>query len=458
MTEAGRPPRRRFGSPAQPAPPPVPGLAARIAAARLLGDVATGTRPLDERVEGDGAFAPYAALAPRDRALARSIVVASLRRLGFLRKIVGARLERGMPKKSGGLEWILVAGAAQLLLLEQADHAAVDLSVRAAKADPQAAPYAALVNAVLRAIQREGAAALAACDPLDDGAPAWLAARWRAAFGEEAARKIAAMHLEEPTLDVTVKSDPEGWASRLDGVALPGGSVRLRGHSPIAELPGYSDGEWWVQDAGAALAARLVGAEPGERIADLCAAPGGKSAWLAHAGAEVVAVERSAERMRRLVENFRRLKLSADFRVADSLSFDAPPFDAVLLDAPCTATGTIRRHPDVAWTKKPGDVAALAERQEKLLERAAKLVRPGGRLVYCVCSLEPEEGERQAAKLLRRDPGMRRAPVSADEARGFEECVTPDGDVRTLPFHLRADMPRLSGVDGFFVARFVRAG
>ncbi|MBV1703602.1 MAG: RsmB/NOP family class I SAM-dependent RNA methyltransferase [Hyphomicrobiales bacterium] len=438
-------------------PPSVPGLAARIAAARLLGDVATGVRPLDERIEGEGAFAPYAALGPRDRTLARSIVVASLRRMGYLRKVVGAKLDRGMPKKSGGLEWILVAGAAQLLLMEQADHAAVDLSVRAAKADPNAAPYAALVNAVLRAIQREGAAALDACDPLDDGAPPWLAARWRATYGEDSARAIAAMHLVEPTLDVTVKSDPEGWAEKLDGVALPGGSVRLRGHAPIADMPGYADGEWWVQDAAAALAARIVAAKPGERIADLCAAPGGKTAWLAHCGADVVAVEKSAERMRRLAENFGRLRLSADLRIADALTFDAPRFDAVLLDAPCTATGTIRRHPDVAWTKKPGDVAALADRQEKLLDRAARLVKPGGRLVHCVCSLEPEEGERQVARLLRRDPELRRAPVTADEARGFEECLTPEGDVRSLPFHLKGATPRLSGVDGFYVARLVRS-
>ena len=289
--------------------------------------------------------------------------------------------------------------------------------MRAARAEPAAAPYAGLVNGVLRNIARERQEILGGSDALDDDTPAWLAARWRANYGEATARAIALANRDEPTLDLSVKSDPEGWAARLGGIVLPTGSVRLESHVPVPELPGYGEGEWWVQDAAAALPARLLRASPGMRVVDLCAAPGGKSAEIAVTGASLTAVDRSAERLKRLAVNFERLRLNAEIAVADALSFEAAPFDAVLLDALCTATGTIRRHPDVAWTKRLGDLAPLAALQAQLLDKAVALTKPGGLIVYCTCSLEPEEGESHIAALLRRNPDVRRLPIEARRDR-----------------------------------------
>src|SRR5271165_3821612 len=406
------------------AEPPPPGLAARIAAARAIAETLTLSRSLDERFAADLSLRA-GGLDARDSALARSIATVALRRLGTIRKALARRLEKGMPKRGGMLEWTLIVAAAQILFLNAPDHAAVDLAVKATRADPASAPFAALANAVLRTIARERDAILASSDPLDDDTPAWLAARWRAAYGETTARAIAAAHRSEPTLDLGVKGDPAGLAERLGGIVLPTGSVRLDTHKPVVELEGYSKGEWWVQDAAAALPARLLRARPGMRVADLCAAPGGKAAELV---------------------------------VADALSFEAPPFDAVLLDAPCTATGTIRRHPDVAWIKRPGDLTPLVKLQAQLLEKAIALTRPGGLLVYCACSLEPEEGEAQIAPILRRNPDVRRLPVEPQEIGGLAECLTPSGDLRTLPCHLWGDNPRRSGMDGFFAARLIKAG
>ncbi|MBV8474481.1 MAG: MFS transporter [Hyphomicrobiales bacterium] len=430
-----------------------PGLAARLAAAQAVADVLASARPLEERSEAEGRAA---SLDARDRALARSIVTVSLRRLGTIRKALGRFLEKGLPKKAGALEWILTVGAAQLLFLDIPDHAAVDLAVRATRLDPGATPFAGLVNAVLRNLIRAKEEILDAADPLDDDTPLWLAGRWRATYGEETARAIARAHRDEPTLDLSVKSDPAGWAQRLGGVALPTGSVRLDTHAPVNELEGYGEGEWWVQDAAAALPARLLNAGGGQRVVDLCAAPGGKSAELAVAGAQVTAVDRSAERLKRLAANFERLRLEADIVVSNALTYEAAPFDATLLDAPCMATGTIRRHPDVAWIKRQGDLPALAELQGKLLDRAIALAKPGGTIVYCTCSLEPEEGEGQIAALLRRNPDVRRVPIDAAEIGGLSELLTPAGELRTLPCHLPGPTPRQSGLDGFFAARLQR--
>jgi 16S rRNA (cytosine967-C5)-methyltransferase len=232
--------------------------------------------------------------------------------------------------------------------------------------------------------------------------------------------------------------------------------VRLVERTPIRELPGYDDGVWWVQDAAAALPARVLAPRAGERVADLCAAPGGKTAQLASAGAQVLAVDRSAKRLRRLVENMHRLKLDVEVQAVDALELDAERFDAVLLDAPCSATGTIRRHPDVAWTKREEDVVKLADLQRRLLDKAATLVRPGGRLVYCTCSLEPEEGERQVESFLVRQPLFSRASIEQAEVAGLPGLLTDQGDVRTLPCHLHDLGPGRAGLDGFYIARLVR--
>ncbi len=446
--------RPRNGAP-EPPPPPTPGLAARTVAANILADVATQGLNLDDCFDPETPSPRLIDLDARDRALARSIVTVSLRRLGALRAALARFLEQGLPRKAHGLEWTLIAAAAQILFLDTPDHAAVDLAVRAIKADPRTAAFASLGNAVLRNIARHADELRTPDDPFLD-TPAWLAARWRSNYGDDVARAIALAHRQEPTLDVTVRDQAADWSERLGGIVLPMGSLRLDTHAPIADLPGYDEGRWWVQDAAASLPARLLRVEPGMRVADLCAAPGGKSAQLAAAGGHVLALDRSAARLKRLSANLARLGLSADMSVGDALTADLGVFDAVLLDAPCSATGTIRRHPDVAWTKRAGDIATLSALQAKLLDRAVAMLRPGGRLVYCVCSLEPEEGEARIAALLRRDPDVSREPVDPAEIGGLAECVTLEGDLRTLPCHLPSPTPRHAGLDGFFAVRLRR--
>jgi 16S rRNA (cytosine967-C5)-methyltransferase len=439
--------------------PEVPGLAARRIAADLLDGVLRRHIALDEQLAGKNAHPGIAALTDRDRALMRRLAATALRRLGSLRHLLGGFLEKGFPADAPRTESILLIGAVQILWLEVPDHAAVDLSVRLAQADRRAARYAGLVNAVLRhAAQHRDS--LATVDPARD-TPAWLLTRWRKTYGTETARAIAIANGHEPALDLTVKQDAASWAERLRGRVLPTGSVRTLAQGAISLLPGFNEGAWWVQDAAASLPARLLGDVRGLAVADLCAAPGGKTAQLAFAGARVTAIDRSAVRLARLRANLARLALQAETVAADALewhpeSFNAGPFDAVLLDAPCSSTGTIRRHPEVPWLKSEADIAPLTALQQRLLGRAVELLIPGGVLVYCVCSLEPEEGVEQIASLLARDPRLTRKPISADELAGHAEFVTGDGDLRTLPLHLPDPEPRWGGLDGFYAARLVR--
>jgi 16S rRNA (cytosine967-C5)-methyltransferase len=435
----------------------VPGLAARRAAADILDSTLRRRRPLDEQLEGADAHSGLTALSERDRALTRKLVATALRRLGSLRALLGSALDRGLPDDAPRVEAALLVGAAQILWLDVPDHAAVDLAVRLVQADRRAGRYAGLVNAVLRRVARDGRAMLDELDAAALDTPSWLMARWAKTFGTDTARSIALMHGHEPPLDLTVKEDADTWAARLRGEVTPTGSVRTIAHGPISMLPGFVEGAWWVQDAAAALPARLLGEVRGRSIADLCAAPGGKTAQLAHAGAQVTAVDRSANRVARLRENLTRLGLAVDTVVADATEWRDGPFDAVLVDAPCSSSGTIRRHPDVPWLKRESDIAALAGLQSRLLDQAVVLTRPGGTIVYCVCSLEPEEGEAQVAALLARSAGIRRQPVTAGEVAGHDEFVSPDGDLRTLPCHLPHREMRMAGLDGFYAARLVRA-
>jgi 16S rRNA (cytosine967-C5)-methyltransferase len=437
-------------------PPPAaaPGLAARRVAAELLEGVLHRGRPLDELLDGRAAPHGLAELADRDRALARRIVATVLRRLGTLRRLIGDLVARGLPPEAPRVESALLVGAAQIMFLEVPDHAAVDLSVRLVQADRRDNRYAGLVNAVLRRIARgEGAAALAKLDPLDLDTPEWLLARWTETYGADTAHAVAQANRLEPPLDLTVKADPERWAAELGGLVTPTGSVRLAAHGPIAALPGYGEGAWWVQDAAAALPARLFGDLSGRSAADLCAAPGGKTAQLAAAGATVTAVDRAEARLGRLRENLDRLGLAATIIAADAEAWQAGPFDAVLVDAPCTATGTIRRHPDIPWRKAPADLAALSALQGRLLHNAIALTRPGGTIVFCTCSLEPEEGEAIIAKALAADPGVARKPVGPGEFPGLEGLLTAAGDLRTLPCQWPHADPRMAGLDGFYAAR-----
>jgi 16S rRNA (cytosine967-C5)-methyltransferase len=436
-------------------PDAVPGLAARRVAADIVDGVLRRRRPLDAMLDGAGAQPTgLADLPERDRALTRALAATVLRRLGTLRHLISLFLERGPPAQAPLVETALLLGAAQILFFQIPDHAAVDLSVRLVRTNREAMHFAGLVNAVLRRVAREGTERLASLDPVMLDTPDWLLARWIKTYSEPVARAIAAANSHEPALDVTVKSDPQGWAAQLNGRVLPTGTVRTIAHGAVTALPGFADGAWWVQDAAAALPARLFGDLAGRRVADLCAAPGGKTAQLATAGGLVTAVDRAEARLNRVRENLGRLSLDAELVCADVATWTPEqPFDAVLLDAPCSSTGTIRRHPDVPWLKRAADIAALSRVQGQLLEHALTLTRSGGTLVYCTCSLEPEENQEVVAALLARNSSVRRMPIGAGEVFGRAEFISPDGDLRTLPCQLPDPDSRLAGLDGFYAAR-----
>ena len=431
-----------------------PGFAARRVAADILDGVLRRNRAFDELLEV--ATQPrLAALADRDRALVRNLAATVLRRLGTLRHLLGTLLERGPPGEAPRVETALLIGAAQILWLEVPDHAAVDLAVRLVQADRRGARYAGLVNAVLRRLARNGTAALAELDTATLDTPDWLMRRWSANYGSATAHAIAAVNASEPPLDLTVKGDAAHWAKALGGRVLPGGTVRTTVRGPVTGLPGYAEGAWWVQDAAAALPARLFGDIAGREVIDLCAAPGGKTAQLATAGARVTAVDRSTRRLDRLVANLQRLDLPVEAVGADALTWRPPhPVEAVLLDAPCSTTGAIRRHPDVPHLKLPEDVARLAAVQENLLRAAVDMLRPGGTLVYCTCSLEPKEGLERIESLLYAGVPVERREIGSDEVGANPEWITPEGDLRTLPCHFG----QYDGIDGFYSARLVKLG
>jgi 16S rRNA (cytosine967-C5)-methyltransferase len=474
---------------------------ARIAAADLLVAVLDEGRALDDALDAAQSFA---ALEGRDRAFARAMATAALRRLGGIDAILAHFLQKPLPEDAVLGRATLRVGAAQLLVLGTPAHAAVGETVEAANMRAKTRGFAKLMNAVLRRVAEQGPAMLAAQPPGAD-LPAWLFTRWRSAYGADAATMAQALQTEPP-LDVSVKADPAGWAEKLGGGVTKTGSVRSspsprgegaggRGETPptnasrdtsniedhptpyplphpiasrsgfvdrgiaersrggeeIQSRPGFDEGAWWVQDAAAALPAKLLGDVRGLNVLDLCAAPGGKTLQLAAAGANVTAVDRDAKRLKRLEENLARTRLSAKVVCADALKLNIrAPFDAVLLDAPCTSTGTLRRHPDIAWLRRPDDVRALCALQSALLAKAATFVKPGGALVYAVCSLEPEEGPGVVAQALER--GLwRRAGISVAELPA--EFITADGDMRTLPSH----WPEIGGLDGFYAARLIRA-
>ena len=419
------------------------GVPARAAALDMLHAALARRAGLDDAL----ARPPFSTLPPRERGHARALVMATLRNLGPIDKALQAKLQKPPPEMVVNL---LRIGAAELYYLAAPDFAVVSTSVDLAAGRKETRAFKGLVNAVLRALAREGA-------PAADAAalcPDWLLSRWKAAWGSEVALKIAAMIAQEPSADLSFRIPPDAaLAEGLEARELPGGSWRTDKGGSVTEWPGFDDGSWWMQDASAAIPARLLDLKPGQTAIDLCAAPGGKTLQLAAMGAETVAIDRSAPRLQRVAENLKRTGLKAETHAADAATWaDARQFDAVLLDAPCTATGTFRRHPDVLWASRPGDVAPLAATQSKLLDSAAGRVKPGGRLVYCVCSLEPEEGEGQVRGFLTRHPDFRLEPVAPGEGGAPEASVTADGTLRILPFHMEG------GGDGFFAARFVREG
>ena len=421
-------------------------LASRRTAFEILTACLDKGQPLDDAL---AQHRDFPALDPRDRAFVRLLLATSLRRLGEIDEVLGLLIERPLEGANAAGLQVLRLGAAQLLFLGTPPHAAVDTSVRLVET-VRLPHLKGLANAVLRRVAAEGVALLGDRDPARLNTPAWLWDSWTASYGEAATRAIAAAHLNEAPLDLTPRSDALFWAGRLDAELLPSGTLRRVSGGIVSELPGFAEGAWWVQDAAAALPARLLGDITGKRVADLCAAPGGKTLQLCAAGAQVTAVDISARRMTRVGENLARAGLSAELVTADAGKWaPAEKFDAVLLDAPCSGTGTLRRHPDIAWLKGEDDVDRLTLAQDRLLLAAVELLKPGGTLVYAVCSLQEDEGAARIGSLLARDKRLRRRPVEAAELPGLESALTPSGDIRTLP-SMWADR---GGIDGFYIAR-----
>lgn len=437
--------KRKLADRTKDAPPP--GFAPRRAALDVLTLVGAG-RTLDQAF---GECRSYNTLEGADRGFAHALAASVLRRRGAIDHVVGRYVDRPIPKRSARATDILRLAAAQSLFLRTPAHAVVSTAVALAKEFRETAGYHGLVNAVARKIAEEGPAAIAGLPERIDS-PGWMWRGWERRFGPETARAIARAHQKEAPIDLTPRNplDAGRIAGETNGVVLPTGSVRLPAGSKIASLAGYEDGAWWVQDAAAALPARLTGDVGGKLVYDLCAAPGGKTMQLAAAGAETIAVDIEGARLKIVAENLARTRLAAETVRADILDWEpARLADAVLLDAPCTATGTIRRHPDILWSKHESDLSALVSLQTRMIDRALTFVKPGGLLVYCVCSLQAEEGERQAAAALARHPGLERIPIAAGDAEGLP-AITAEGDLRTHPAMLAAE----GGIDGFFAARF----
>ncbi len=422
---------------------------ARAVAAHALGAILRRGRTLDQALH---AASGLDALTSRDAAFAHLLLLTTLRRLGQIDAFLAGLMDRPLPARRGAVQDLLRLGIAQLAFLETPAHAAVASTVALAQG-PRLAPYRGLVNAVLRRASREHRA-IATLDAPRLNTPDWLWNSWAEAYGDARCRAIAEAHLGEPPLDVSPAADSEdrieALRATLGAQRLHAGTLRLRGAGEVTRLAGYEAGEWWVQDAAAALPARLLGPVAGKRVLEIGAAPGGKTAQLAAAGARVVAIDRSATRLVRLEENLARLRLEAEVVEADALDWQpTEPFDTVLLDAPCTATGTIRRHPDIPHLRTPADVDRLADLQGRLLAHTAAMVAPGGLLVYVSCSLQPEECEQRVDTFLASSPEFARLPVRAGELDGLSEAVTTAGDLRTLPCHWAEH----GGMDGFYAAR-----
>lgn len=381
----------------------------------------------------------------RDRAAAHRLGAATLRHLGTLSAVLEPFLRKEPPEP---VRAALLIGACQLLFLDTPPHAAVGTTVNLLRRR-DLAPFAGLANAVLRKVAGQGVALLEGLDQERLDIPSWLWSSWKN-LGPGVARRIARGLSHEAPLDLTMRAGatvPEG------GIVLPTGSVRLPAGTRVTELEGFPEGTFWVQDAAAALPARLLNARPGEQVADLCAAPGGKTAQLAATGAHVTALERDPVRMERLQENLTRLKMETVRTVcADAAAWQPEtPLDAILLDAPCSATGTARRHPDALWIKRPRDLATLTETQTSLLAASARMLKPGGRLIYAVCSLQQEEGPDQARKIAGQF-GLKADPFLPEELADLPEALTAEGWLRTHP----GLWPELGGMDGFFAARFIK--
>lgn len=393
-------------------------------------------------------------LPPNDRSLARAITSTTLRRRFQIEKILSGYMQKPLGRRGGPAMHLLRLGVAQILFLDVADHAAVSTTMEIAKSDHKAKHFSKLINGVLRTIGREKEDVLASLDPIDI-LPQWLCKTWIKAYGKKTVLDMASALCHEPYLDIATKSDAPKWAETLEGLALPTGSVRLKSRGAVPNLSGFEEGEWWVQDTAASLAPSLLGDVDGKTVADLCAAPGGKTAYLANKGALVTAVDSSAPRLEKLTENLERLKLKADTVTSDVMMWKPEQFfDAILLDAPCSATGIIRKHPDILSLKAEQQIPQMAALQRKILKASVAFLKPGGTLVFCTCSLQPEEGEAILDYIEAENLPLKLDPIKSDELGGVSQLLQENGTIRTLPHYLEDADPVLSGIDGFFMARF----
>lgn len=429
------------------------GLKAREAAVRTLMAVTLKNRPFDVALDD---ITGQAGLDARDRAFVMNLLMLCLRRYGSLKALLATLLKQGLPQNATWTEAALLTGLAQILLMRTADYAAVNETVTLIKKLPgKEQGFAGLVNAVLRRASREQDKLTAKLNkwPAKD-LPKWLYDSWASAYGKETATGIATSLQSTPPLDISLKPglDAAEWAEKLDAQVLSTGTLR-RSVGDVTDLAGYGDGHWWVQDMAAAIPAKLLGDVSGKHVLDLCAAPGGKTMQLAAAGATVTSVDRNKNRLKRLAANLERTKLAADVHTADAAAFTPDQsVDHILLDAPCSATGTLRRNPDVIWTKNEGDIRKLAALQTRILDHAFTLLPKGGTLVYCVCSLEPAEGKDQISAFLERTPSAKRVETQRTEVGDQAQLITPEGDLLCLP-SLLTDQ---GGMDGFFAARLTK--
>lgn len=419
----------------------------RAVAAKLVLGVTEARLPLNDQIT-QGALA---VLAPPERARAQRLALTTLRHLAAADAVLKPYVRKEPP---AFVRALLRLAAVEMLAEGAPPHAVVHEAVAITRAaGHKTAGFAGMVNAVLRRVSETDATRLTGAPP--QALPGWLRGRLMSAWGKPATMAMETAHARGAALDLTPHDgDSAALAARLGGQALPGGSVRLTGQPHLSELPGFASGDWWVQDAAAAFAARILAPQPGARVLDLCCAPGGKTLQLAAAGADVTAVDLSEQRMLRVAENLARCRLSARTVVADALTW-APdaPFDAVLLDAPCSATGTIRRHPDLPFVKDATSLKEVFALQSALIDRALGFLKPGGRLVYATCSLLPDEGERQVTAALARHPDLT-VDRAALDLPGIDSAWTgPEGGLRLRPDHW-AD---LGGMDGFYIAALRRA-
>ena len=423
------------------------GLKLRLAAAQRLKTVLAGEHftPLGASDLADG----------RDRALANRLITTALRRHGQIDVMLADLLEKGLPARAGSFEAVLRLSLAQLVFLpDLGAHSALFLAVEAIKRDAKARHLSGLMNAVLRRAQANSAR----YGLMDDALllPEHFATGWTAAYGADAVAQFATALIEGAPLDLTLRDNDPELIEALGAEPLLADSIRLESRDRAVEaLPGYDEGRWWVQDAASAIPARLMGLEAGRGVLDLCAAPGGKTAQLIKAGYKVTALDSDGTRLPRLRQNMERLGYAPSVVEADAANYDpTSPFDGILLDAPCSATGTFRRHPEVLWNRSARDIAGRVTLQQALLTNAFRCLAPGGTLIYCVCSLEPAEGEQQVTWALDALPGLELWPIAPGEMTGLEQAVTAEGLIRTHPAMSPGNGN--AGMDGFFVARFRR--